>query len=65
MTGLVILFVILGVVSLLLYLTPTFFAVKNQHPHRTLIVVANLLIGWTLVAWIGLLVWSMKPEWQF
>ena len=52
----------LWAIALGLYLLPTL--VARLHEHRQLYVIAavNLLLGWTLVGWIGALVLALKPE---
>ena len=52
----------LWAIALGLYLLPTL--VARLHEHRQLHAVAalNLLLGWTLVGWIGALVLALKPE---
>lgn len=46
------------VVIALVYFLPTLIAGK-QHPHRTAIFVINMFFGWTLVIWVGCLVWAL------
>lgn len=42
----------------LLYLAPAFLALHRNHPNMAAIAVLNVLSGWTLVGWIGALVWA-------
>ena len=42
-----------------LYLLPAIIAHKRQHPQHMAIGVLNLLLGWTLLGWVGALVWSL------
>jgi hypothetical protein len=44
---------------ILFYLLPTFLAFDQGHRRRVLISVLNVLLGWTIIGWIGLLLWSM------
>jgi len=44
-----------------IYFIPSFVAWKKQR--QDAIIVLNLLLGWTLLGWIGALIWAMceKP----
>lgn len=42
-----------------LYLTPTFIAVGRSHHNAGAIFALNLLAGWTVIGWIGSLVWAL------
>ncbi|QGU33945.1 superinfection immunity protein [Thermochromatium tepidum ATCC 43061] len=44
---------------ILAYLLPSFLAFDQGHRRRILISVLNVLLGWTILGWIGLLLWSM------
>jgi len=44
--------------SLAIYFIPTLVAFERRHYHRGAIFVLNLLLGWTLVGWIGALIWA-------
>ncbi|MGQ9659540.1 MAG: superinfection immunity protein [Thermochromatium sp.] len=44
---------------ILFYLLPTWLAFDQRHHRRVLIAVVNVLLGWTILGWIGLLLWSM------
>lgn len=41
-----------------LYFAPTINATRAGHPQKTAITVLNVLLGWTVLGWIGALVWS-------
>ncbi|NIJ49669.1 superinfection immunity protein [Rhizomicrobium electricum] len=43
------------------YLLPTWIAFGQKHHSRGAILALNLLLGWTLLGWIGALVWSLTP----
>ncbi len=45
-------------VLLAVYFLPTLIAGPG-HPHRFAIFVINLLFGWTLVIWVGCIVWAL------
>jgi len=47
---------------LIVYLIPSFVAVARNHDNRFAIGALNLVLGWTVVGWIGALVWAIhKP----
>lgn len=50
--------------SIALYFAPTIVASLRKHPNRTSLFVLNLFLGWTLIGWVGALVWaySAKPQ---
>ena len=59
----IILFAILAVLGLALYFLPAILAKQNGHPSFGGIFVLNLLLGWSLLGWIGALVWALsKPQ---
>lgn len=41
------------------YCFPTFIALARGHPHCVPIMIINLSLGWTVVGWVGALVWSL------
>jgi hypothetical protein len=49
---------ILGIVSLALYLLPTFIAISRGHQNLAAIVALNLLTGWSFIGWVAALVWA-------
>ena len=46
------------------YFLPLIVAVMRSHQNSGAIAVLNLLLGWTLLGWVGALVWAMlsKPD---
>lgn len=44
-----------------LYCLPTIIAVVKKHPNVLPIVLINLFLGWSGIAWIGALIWSLMP----
>ena len=50
--------------SIVLYFCPTIIAISRNHSNKTSIIVLNLFLGWTIIGWVGALVWSYsaKPE---
>ncbi len=45
--------------TLLLYLIPSFVAAARNHDKRVVIFALNLVLGWTVIGWIGALIWSL------
>jgi hypothetical protein len=43
---------------LLLYMLPTIIAFSREHPRRQDVIVANLLLGWTLIGWVVVFLWA-------
>ena len=41
------------------YLTPSLIAWYRAHHNRAAIMAFNLLLGWTLIGWVGALVWAL------
>jgi hypothetical protein len=51
---------------LLLYFLPALVAGRRGHPQATAIFVLNLLLGFTVLGWVGALVWACmncQPAW--
>jgi len=49
---------IVAVLGLLAYMTPTWVAAAREHHQTGAIFVTNLLLGWTLLGWIAALIWA-------
>ncbi|MDQ0351947.1 hypothetical protein J2R98_001779 [Alkalibacillus filiformis] len=47
---------------LLLYFTPTLMAIKHRHQYKTWIMTLNLIVGWTLLGWLFVLIWSTRRQ---
>lgn len=43
---------------IVLYFAPAINASRSGHPQKMAITVLNVLLGWTVLGWIGALVWS-------
>ena len=41
------------------YFLPTLIAFLRQHKNKLAIFLLNLLLGWTVLGWVGSLVWSV------
>ena len=44
-----------------IYFLPSFIAAGKRHPYGTGIAILNLFLGWTIIGWVGALVWSVCP----
>lgn len=54
---------ILWLILMAVYFIPTFVAFGTKHPHRAPVLVLNIFLGWTVVGWVGALIWAMiKPS---
>ncbi|WP_454011988.1 superinfection immunity protein [Aquamicrobium terrae] len=54
--GFLVVLVILGVI----YFLPTIIAFRRQHPNRWVILILNVVLGGTIIVWLGCLVWAFK-----
>ena len=52
----------ISAILILFYLLPTFLAFDQRHRRRVLISVLNVLLGWTIIGWVGLLLWSLNQN---
>lgn len=50
---------ILCVVGLLFYLTPTIIANHRRHPQVGAIAALNILLGWSQLGWVAAFVWAL------
>ncbi|WP_174299560.1 superinfection immunity protein [Caulobacter sp. S45] len=41
-----------------MYFVPTIVAFRRKDRQRTAIFILNLFLGWTLIGWVGALVWA-------
>ncbi len=44
----------------LLYFLPSLIAARNGNKHQNKIFLTNLFFGWTILGWIGCLIWAVK-----
>lgn len=54
----ILVFIVLGVLSLAFYFLPTIIAAFSKHRQAGAIFVLNLLAGWTFIGWVAALVWA-------
>ncbi len=46
-------------ISFGLYFLPTIIAAMRDHPQKVVIILLNVFLGWSGIAWIICLVWSL------
>jgi len=51
--------VILLALVVLIYMLPTLIAFGREHTARHIIVLVNILLGWTLIGWIVVFLWAL------
>jgi len=57
-----ILLIFLLIVGGIVYFIPWFIAYGSDHRQSVAIFALNLLLGWTLIGWVGALIWALiKP----
>jgi hypothetical protein len=54
--------IVLLVLSIVIYFWPSIVAHSRQHPQKVSIFVLNLCLGWTVVGWVGALVWAYSKK---
>ncbi len=50
------------IILLILYFAPSVIAFARSHHNKWAIFALNLLLGWTVLGWIGALVWSLTDQ---
>ena len=60
MTGIlnVLIAIFIGLGLLALYMIPTCMAFGKGHKHTLQILILNVAFGWTIIGWIGCLIWA-------
>jgi len=53
--------VLVVVLGIALYFLPTFIAFKRGHAFKNIILVINLVFGFTGIGWAGSLIWAIFP----
>lgn len=49
--------------SVVLYFCPSIVAAAREHPRKVPVIILNVLLGWTILGWVGALVWAYSaPE---
>lgn len=54
--------IILVSISLLIYFFPTIVGVLRRHKNTLAIGLLNLFLGWTLLGWVGALIWAATNQ---
>ena len=52
--------VIIVIVVIGLALVPAFVAWSREHPQKIPITLLTIFLGWTVIGWVGALVWSAQ-----
>ena len=51
--------ILVGAVCIVAYLLPAVIAFRRNHHQRMAIFALNLLLGWSVIGWVGSLVWAL------
>lgn len=51
-------YILIAAASFFLYILPMMIAFHRHHENYTVIFLVNLLLGWTVIAWVVCLIWS-------
>lgn len=54
--------ILISVGGVLAYFLPTIIATRLRHPWAFTIGLVNVLLGWTIIVWFGLLLWSINSD---
>lgn len=55
-------FLIAAVIGLFIYFIPTMVASHREHRNKAGIFCLNFFFGWTLLGWVGALIWALWNE---
>ena len=53
---------IIGIAVLIIHFLPSYIAYSRDHKSKGLILILNLLMGWTVIGWVILMVWATKKD---
>ena len=54
--------IIMLIIGGIIYFIPTIVAYSREHHNFTAILLLNIFAGWTLLGWVGALIWAVaKP----
>ena len=56
-----VLIAIFALAALFVYLIPTVIAFRSRHPKRAAIFLVNLLLGITVLGYVGAILWATAP----
>lgn len=51
---------VVGLISLVIYLLPAFIAFRRNHPNKVVITLLNVFLGATLIVWVVCLIWAFS-----
>jgi hypothetical protein len=51
-----------GIVLAGIYFIPSMLACDRHHRNRVVIIILNVFLGWTLIGWVGALIWAIYKE---
>jgi len=51
--------ILIIIITALIYFIPSIIATNSNHKNALGIVILNLLLGWTILGWVGALIWSV------
>jgi len=54
--------IILLLIGIPIYFFPSLVAHSRKHPNLTSLFVLNLLLGWTILGWVGTLAWAYSKK---
>ena len=52
---------IFALAALFVYMIPTVIAFRNKHPKKAAILLVNLLLGVTVLGYVGAMLWATAP----
>ena len=53
---------IIAIATIVIYVAPSIIALKRKIRNKEILVVLNLILGWTLAGWVGCLIWSLVEQ---
>lgn len=53
---------LITIITLAAYFLPSLIALVRNHHNETALIVTNLLLGWTGVAWLVTLIWAFTNQ---
>ena len=53
---------IFALAALFVYMIPTIIAFRKRHPKRVAILFVNLLLGVTVLGYVGAMLWATAPQ---
>ena len=53
---------IIAIAAMVVYVAPSIIALKRKVRNKEILVVLNLIFGWTLAGWVGCLIWSLVEQ---